>query len=374
MNSSCVQISPRPIIAEFSGKALIHNVQRARALAPSDGKVFAVIKADAYGHGLAEVAKRIGQAVDGFAILELSAAQWLRAQGFKQPIVMLEGFFSPDEFALFSQLGLSTVVHRADQIEALANADLAEPIDVFLKMNTGMNRLGIALEDVKAAYHRLTTLKSVRSVTLMTHFADADNARGTDWQLQRLTEAWPDVFALPLCFANSAALLVGANDRTRLGDAVRPGIMLYGASPWGAQEASKTAEALGLLPVMTLKSSLIAVQHLAAGERVGYGGTFVADRPMRIGVVACGYADGYPRHASNVAPILVDGQRSRVLGRVSMDMLCCDLSDVPDAGVGSPVTLWGAGLSADEVADAAGTIAYELFCALAARVPRVWKD
>ena len=374
MNSSSIPISPRPIIAEFSGKALIHNVQRARALAPSGGKVFAVIKADAYGHGLAEVAKRIGQAVDGFAILELSAAQWLRAQGFKQPIVMLEGFFSPDELALFGQLGLSTVVHRADQIDALANTELAEPIDVFLKMNTGMNRLGIPLEDVKAVYHRLTTLKSVRNVTLMTHFADADNARGTDWQLQRLTEAWPDVFALPLCFANSAALLVGANDRTRLGDAVRPGIMLYGASPWGAQEASKTAEALDLLPVMTLKSSVIAVQHLAAGERVGYGGTFVADRPMRIGVVACGYADGYPRHASNVAPILVDGQRSRVLGRVSMDMLCCDLSDVPDAGVGSPVTLWGAGLPADEVADAAGTIAYELFCALAARVPRVWKD
>ena len=374
MNSSSIPISPRPIIAEFSGKALIHNVKRARALAPSGGKVFAVIKADAYGHGLAEVAKRIGQAVDGFAILELSAAQWLRAQGFKQPIVMLEGFFSPDELALFGQLGLSTVVHRADQIDALANTELAEPIDVFLKMNTGMNRLGIPLEDVKAVYHRLTTLKSVRNVTLMTHFADADNARGTDWQLQRLTEAWPDVFALPLCFANSAALLVGANDRTRLGDAVRPGIMLYGASPWGAQEASKTAEALDLLPVMTLKSSVIAVQHLAAGERVGYGGTFVADRPMRIGVVACGYADGYPRHASNVAPILVDGQRSRVLGRVSMDMLCCDLSDVPDAGVGSPVTLWGAGLPADEVADAAGTIAYELFCALAARVPRVWKD
>jgi alanine racemase len=374
MNPSSDPRSPRPIIAEFSGKALIHNVQRARALAPSDAKVFAVIKADAYGHGLAEVAKRISPQVDGFAILELAAAQWLRAQGFKQPIVMLEGFFSPDEVVLFSQLGLSTVVHRADQIEALANADLAEPIDVFLKMNTGMNRLGIALEDVKAAYNRLRSLKSVRSVTLMTHFADADNARGTDWQLQRLTAAWPDVFALPICFANSAALLVGDRERIRLGDVVRPGIMLYGASPWGAQEASKTAQALDLLPVMTLKSSVIAVQHLAAGERVGYGGTFVAERPMRIGVVACGYADGYPRHAGNLAPILVDGQRSRLLGRVSMDMLCCDLSDVPDAGVGSPVTLWGDGLPADEVAGAAGTIAYELFCALAARVPRVWKD
>ncbi len=374
MNSSCMPSSPRPIIAEFSGKALLHNVQRARALAPEGGKVFAVIKADAYGHGLAEVAQRIGPAVDGFAILELTAAQWLREHGFKQPIVMLEGFFSADELGTFSRLGLSTVVHRADQIQSLAKADLAEPLDVFLKINTGMNRLGFALSDARAAYEALLGLQSVRHVTLMTHFADADNTRGTDWQLQRLADAWPGVFDLPLCFANSAALLVSNRERTQLGDAVRPGLMLYGASPWGAQDPSKTARAFDLQPVMTLKSSLIAVQHLQAGERVGYGGTFVAERPMTIGVVACGYADGYPRHASNLAPVLVNGQRSRVLGRVSMDMLCCDLSDIPEATIGSPVTLWGEGLPADEVADAAGTIAYELFCALAARVPRVWKD
>ena len=336
--------------------------------------MFAVIKADAYGHGLTEVAQRIGAAVDGFAILELSAAQWLRQQGINHPIVMLEGFFNPDELGVFSQLGLSTVVHRADQIQSLAKADLAEPIDVFLKINTGMNRLGLPLAEAQAAHEHLHTMKSVRSVTLMTHFADADNVRGTDWQLQRLTGAWPGVFDLPLCFANSAALLVGNGERTRLGDAVRPGIMLYGASPWGAQDASKTAQALGLLPVMTLKSKVIAVQSLQAGERVGYGGTFVAEHAMRIGVVACGYADGYPRHAGNAAPILVNGQRSRVLGRVSMDMLCCDLNDIPEAVIGSPVTLWGEGLPADEVAGAAGTIAYELFCALSARVPRVWKD
>ncbi len=374
MNSSCVPSSPRPIVAEFSGKALLHNVQRARSLTPEGAKVFAVIKADAYGHGLAEVSQRIGSAVDGFAILELTAAQWLREQGFKQPIVMLEGFFSADELGTFSHLGLSTVVHRADQIQSLAKADLAEPIDVFLKINTGMNRLGFALSDARAAYEQLLGLQSVRHVTLMTHFADADNVRGTDWQLRRLADAWPEVFDLPLCFANSAALLVGNRERTHLGDAVRPGIMLYGASPWGAQDSSKTAHALDLQPVMTLKSSLIAVQRLQAGERVGYGGTFVAERPMTIGVVACGYADGYPRHAGNLAPVLVNGQRSRVLGRVSMDMLCCDLSDIPEATIGSPVTLWGKGLPADEVADAAGTIAYELFCALAARVPRVWKD
>ncbi len=374
MNLSRTPSSPRPIFAEFSGKALIHNVRRAKALAPAGARVFAVIKADAYGHGLLEVADRITSDVDGFAILELAAAQRLREKGLKQPVMMLEGFFDPAELQMFSHLDLGTVVHRADQIATLAQAVLPSPIDVYLKINTGMNRLGIALPEARAAFEQLTAASAVRSVTVMTHFADADNERGTDWQLRALITAWPDVNVLPLCFANSAALLAGSRERTRLGDIVRPGIMLYGASPWGAGDAARTAAALDLLPVMTLKSKIIAVQSLQPGARVGYGGTFVAERPMTIGVVACGYADGYPRHASNLAPILVNGQRSRVLGRVSMDMLCCDLTDVADAVIGSPVTLWGEGLPADEVADAAGTIAYELFCALAARVPRVWKD
>jgi alanine racemase len=365
---------PRPIVAEFSGKALRHNVKRAKALVSTGGKIYAVIKADAYGHGLVDIAQRIAPDVDGFAILELSAARLLREQGFKQPILMLEGFFNPEELQVFSQLGLSTVVHRSDQIEALAIARLAEPIDVFLKINTGMNRLGIPAVEAATAYQRLKTLDAVRSITVMTHFADADIDRGTAWQLERLVKAWPEVHGAPLCFANSAALLVGPCERTRLGDITRPGIMLYGSSPWGASDAARTAIALDLLPVMTLKSAIIAIQHLKAGERVGYGGTFVAERPMTIGIVACGYADGYPRHASGKAPILVNGTRTQVLGRISMDMLCCDLSDIPDADVGSPVTLWGDGLSADEVADAAGTIAYELFCALASRVPRIWKD
>lgn len=369
-----IALHPRPIVAEFSGEALRHNVQRARALVPEGGRIFAVIKANAYGHGLVDVAKRIAPLVDGFAILELSAAQSLRAQGFTLPILMLEGFFGSEELQVFSQLSLATAVHREDQVEALANANLQEPIDVFLKINTGMNRLGFAVDKAAGAYKRLHQLESVRSVTVMTHFADADNERGTAWQLERLTRAWPDVDSLSLCFANSAALLVGPNDRKLLGDVVRPGIMLYGASPWGSQDPAKTAEALGLRPVMTLKSAIIAIQQLVDGERVGYGGTFVADRSMKIGVVACGYADGYPRHAGNNASVLVNGRRARIVGRVSMDMLCCDLSAIPDATIGTPVTLWGTGLPADEVADAAGTIAYELFCALASRVPCVWKD
>ena len=333
-----------------------------------------VIKAEAYGHGLIEVATALNGIADGFAILELAAARRLRAQGFKEPILMLEGFYEPAELVEFSALGLSTVVHCLEQIEALAQAALPLPLPVFLKLNTGMNRLGISLPDARQAYQRLRALPQVAEVTVMTHFADADHPRGTAWQLQRLLEAWPEVMDCRTSFANSAALLINRASRTVLGDIVRPGIMLYGASPWGGQIAGRSANALGLKPVMTLRSQLIAVQSIKPGDRVGYGGTFTADRPMRIGIVACGYADGYPRHATNQTPILVDGRRTTLSGRVSMDRLCCDITDMPSAHIGSPVTLWGEGLPADDVADSAGTIAYELFCALAPRVPRVWHD
>lgn len=371
MNSNAFS---RPILAEFSGLALRQNAALARAQLSCGGQYYAVIKADAYGHGLIDVASRLAPDVDGFAVLELSAAQALRSQGYTQPILMLEGFFNADELDVFSALQLSTVVHRADQIECLAVSRLKQPLDVFLKLNTGMNRLGFPVDEAAHAYAALDQLAQVRRVTVMTHFADADNERGTGWQLDRLSAVWPEANNLRTSFANSAALLAGPAAREAIGDVARPGIMLYGASPWGHSHPQKSAMALGLAPVMSLKSELIGIQHLQPGDRVGYGGTFTAVKAMRIGIVACGYADGYPRHGSNLAPILVNGMRTRVIGRVSMDMLCCDLSDVPDAGIGSPVTLWGEGLSADEVAEAAGTIAYELFCAVTARVPRIWRD
>lgn len=364
----------RPLVATFSRAALAHNGQRARSLTPAGGQVLGVIKADAYGHGLLETADALKGAVDGYAVLELAAARMLRQHGYQAPILMLEGFYSATELIEFAALGLTTVVHRLDQIETLACATLAAPVPVFLKLNSGMNRLGIALADARSAYERLQSLSQVASVTVMTHFADADNARGTGWQLARLTQAWPDVMAARTSFANSAALLSGPATRDALGDVMRPGIMLYGASPWGAAVPGKTAADLDLRPVMTLRSELIAIQDIQAGERVGYGGIFTADRPMRIGVVACGYADGYPRHATGDTPILVNGERTTLTGRVSMDRLCCDVTQIPGARVGSPVTLWGEGLPADEIADSAGTIAYELFCALSPRVPRRWQD
>lgn len=374
MKQSLSTPTGRPLIAEFSGAALRHNAEVARRCTPAGGQVLGVIKADAYGHGLLPSARALADQVDGFAVLEIDAAQQLRQSGFRGSILMLEGFYEPTELQRLSAADLTLVIHRPDQIEALAASQVPIPISVYLKLNTGMNRLGVSLDQAQRAYDRLQALPQVADITVMTHFADADNARGSAWQLERLQAAWPEAFGLRTSFANSAALLTGPTDRRCLGDVVRPGIMLYGASPWGASVKDKTAHELGLQPVMTLRSELIAIQEIRAGDRVGYGGTFTADKPMRIGVVACGYADGYPRHATNQTPILVAGQRTQLAGRVSMDRLCCDISDIAEAQVGSPVILWGNGLSADEVADSAGTIAYELFCALGARVPRVWHD
>jgi alanine racemase len=229
-----------------------------------------------------------------------------------------------------------------------------------------MNRLGFSASKLPAALAAVRS-RPATDTTLMTHFADADGGRGVGSQIECF-KAMAGDWTGPISLANSAAII---DHPATHADWVRPGIMLYGASPF----AERSAETLGLQPAMTLESAIIGVQELAAGERVGYGGTFTAERPMRIGVVACGYADGYPRHAPTGTPIAVMGQRTRTIGRVSMDMLACDLSDIPEAGIGAPVTLWGKGIAgevpADEVAAAAGTIAYELFCALAPRVPVV---
>jgi len=350
---------PRPIRATISSGAIAHNLGVARRHA-GGAKVWAVIKANAYGHGL-ERAARAASSADGFAVLDFEEAARLRHAGVTQPILMLEGMFQPADVALTVRQRLTPVIHRREQIEMLGAA--SAPLDVYLKVNSGMNRLGFAGEDVAVAYQSLAAHPRVNSLTLMTHFADADGARGIAAQLERfarLTKSFRGARSL----ANSAALMRFPEAR---GDWVRPGIMLYGCSPF----ADRSAQALGLRPAMTLTSEIIAVQQLAAGEGVGYGLGFTAERPMRIGVIACGYADGYPRQAPAGTPVLVNGKRSRIIGRVSMDMITLDLSQMPEAGVGAPVTLWGEGLSADEVGAAAGTLSYELLCALAPRVPVV---
>jgi alanine racemase len=276
---------------------------------------------------------------------------------------MLEGFFRREDLAQLVPLGLTPVVHNPEQVEMLRLADLGGEIAVYLKVNSGMNRLGFTLESLRPAYNAVRMHAQVREVTLMTHFADADGASGVQAQLRWFEEMVKPFDTQRRSMANSAALLRFA-DETR-GDWVRPGIMLYGCSPF----ADRTADSLGLKPAMALTTEIIAVQQLQAGEKVGYGFSYEAAAEMRVGVVACGYADGYPRHAPAGTPVLVNGKRTRIVGRVSMDMITVDITGMPDAYIGSPVTLWGEGLSADEVGAHAGTLSYELLCALAPRVP-----
>jgi len=350
---------PRPILAQVNLAALRSNLARVRERAPGT-QVMAVVKANAYGHGLMRVLPALDGA-DGLALVELDAAIALRAAHYSRRILLLEGFFSPDELPEFAARRLATVVHHEQQVRMLETVRLARPLEVFVKVNTGMNRLGIAPGAVAPLVERLSHCESVAVLRLMMHFARADEDDGIAEPL-RVFEAACKGLPYPRSVANSAGVIRHAEAG---GDIVRPGIMLYGATPF----TYDSAESLGLEPVMTLRSELVAVQELAAGDAVGYGASYVAPGPRRIGVVACGYADGYPRHAPNGTPALVCGRKVPLAGRVSMDMITVDLSEVPEAQVGSPVVLWGEGLPVDDVAGAASTVGYELLCAVAPRVP-----
>ena len=358
----------RPIQARIDLAALRQNYLVAKecvSFSAKQPRAWAVIKANAYGHGLMRVAKALEEVADGFALLDLSDALMLREAGVRQPILLLEGFFSAGDLEACAEYGVIPAVHRVEQLQMIREAALPIRLPIYLKLNTGMNRLGFSLDEIAGVRNELVQSTSIGEITLMSHFAEADGGRGVEWQLARfeaIRACWPESRAFPVCMANSAAIL---RHPQTAHDWVRPGIMLYGGSPFD----DAGAECLGLKPAMTLRSEVIAVHDIRPGERVGYGGTFVAEQSTRVGVVACGYGDGYPRHAPTGTPILVNGHRTRTLGRVSMDMLVCDLTHLPEAGVGSPVVLWGQGLPAEEVAAAAGTICYELFCALAPRVP-----
>jgi alanine racemase len=361
-------IMPRPIQATIHVSALRHNLNRIRSAAPG-AKVFAVVKANAYGHGIERVYAGLNGA-DGFALLDLSEAERLRALGWIGPILLLEGVFEAQDLDVCSRLNLWHVVHRAEQIDWLAAHAAAKPHHVFLKMNAGMNRLGFRPDEFRAVYTRLKALPQVGGITLMMHFSDADRDHGIDAPWATFAHAIAGLDA-PRCVCNSAALLRYGKRPELRGDWVRAGIALYGGSP---DYPAHDIRHWGLEPTMSLNAQLIAAYEIGAGESVGYGSTFTADRALRIGIAACGYADGYPRQAATATPILVDGIRTRTLGRVSMDMLAIDLSPIPRARMGSEVTLWGrssagAVLPIDDVADAAGTIGYELMCAITARVP-----
>lgn len=350
----------RPVRASVNRQALRHNLSVVRQAAPQS-HVWSVVKANAYGHGIARVWQAL-ESTDGFALLNLEEAILLREQGWKKPILLLEGFFHADDLKLIDRYRLTTSVHSNWQIKALATAQLSAPVDVYLKMNSGMNRLGFRPEQVHNAWQKLRALPGVGEITLMAHFADADNPEGVAGPLQRIEQA-AEGLSCPRSLANSAATLWHPLTHYNW---VRPGIVLYGASPSGRwQDIAGT----GLQPAMTLSSEIIGVQQLTAGDGVGYGYRYRASGAQRIGIVACGYADGYPRHAPTGTPVSVGGVRTRTLGTVSMDMMMIDLEPCPQAGIGTAVELWGNDVKIDDVAAAAGTVGYELMCALAPRVP-----
>ena len=350
-----------------------HNLARAKACSPG-AKAWGVVKANGYGHGLERAMRGFADA-DGLALIEFDNAVRLREMGWKKPILLLEGFFGPSDLNTMAGYNLQSAVHCEEQLEWLEAAQESLTargiqLDLHLKMNTGMNRLGFMPDAFAAAHARLKAISCVGTITLMTHFANADDAAHPllpiAEQIRRFEQGAAGLPGMR-SLSNSAAVL----RQQELGESlhsywIRPGILLYGGTPGG-----RSAEEFGLLPTMTLTSEIIGVQDIAAGDVVGYGSRFQAEGPMRVGVVACGYADGYPRHAPLGTPVLVDGVKTRMVGRVSMDMLTVDLTDLPSAKIGSTVTLWGKGLPVDEVANAAGTIGYELMCALAPRVPVV---
>ena len=369
---------PRPILATIHCDALRHNLSRMRAQAPN-ARVWAVVKANAYGHGIEHVFDAL-RGADGFALLDIAEAQRVRQCGWRGPILLLEGVFELRDLEWCSRLDLWHTVHCDAQIDWLATHKTQVPHRVFLKLNSGMNRLGFKPDAFRSAWTRLNALPQVDEISLMTHFSDADGSRGIAHQMAVFDAASADLAGARTVSNSAAVLRYAPNAPTVAADWVRAGIALYGSAP---DFPDGDAARWDLQPTMTLSAQLLALQHLAPGDTVGYGSTFVAPEAMSIGVVSCGYADGYPRHANSAldagAPVLVNGIRTRVVGRVSMDMLTVDLRPVVDALgdlplLGAEVVLWGRSVSGavlpiDEVAHASGTIAYELMCAVAPRVP-----
>ena len=353
----------RPLRADIDLDALRHNYQLACELAPHS-RALAVIKADAYGHGAVACAQALADLAPAFAVATIEEALALRAGGISHPIVLLEGVFEAAEYALAAEHDFWCAIHSEWQLAALEQSELAQPLSCWIKFDSGMHRLGFTVEQVLDAKARLEACGKARDLHLMTHFASADSLTPDYFQQQMAAvTALAAEAELPLCLANSPATLAWPETHAAWN---RPGIMLYGADPLeGANDASRR-----LKPVMTLSSAIIAVREIAIGEPVGYSGRFVATRPTRIGVVACGYGDGYDRHAVDGTPVLVDGQETVLAGKVSMDMLTVDITDLPEAGVGSRVVLWGEGLEVNRVAASCDTISYTLLTGLLLRVPR----
>ena len=347
--------------------ALLHNARRARALAESS-EVYAMVKANAYGHGLKRVAECLRDDVHGFGVAVIEEAVALREAGIDAPVMLLEGCFDAGEWRLAQQLNVQVAIHTVAQVDALIEANLQQSLVVWLKLDTGMHRIGLPLSELDAVLARLNDIEQVSVAGLMTHFACADmpDDAMSSSQLERLQKLARQ-YDLPFSAANSAALFRYQESR---GSRVRPGIMLYGSSPF----ADKSAASLDLRVTQQLRAPIMAINQVPAGDSVGYGAAWCAQRDSRIAVVAIGYGDGYPRHAANGAPVSIRGQRAVTVGRVSMDMISVDVTDLPEVKVGDVVELWGDTVSIDEVAAFCGTISYELFCQVTARPHRMIDD
>lgn len=333
--------------------ALSNNLNRVREYS-ANSQVMAVIKANAYGHGMLTAAAQL-DAADMFAVVMPEEAFALRASGCTKPLLVLHGFNSVTELEKFSALKISTVVHQQQQLQHLLRSSLASPVDAWIKVDTGMHRLGISIDDLDDYFARLRNSANVAKVYVMSHFANADDVANdlNNNQLDSFIKVTNDIDA-DCSMANSAAIIRLPQSHFEV---VRPGIMLYGSSPF----TDMTAADLGLQAVMQFESELISIKSLKAGDAVGYGGTYIADRDMTMGVVAAGYGDGYPRHAKNGTPVWLNGHRCDLLGRVSMDSISIDLTGI-EASIGDRVVLWGKELSVDEIALASESIAYELLC------------
>ena len=340
--------------------ALRHNLRQARRRAPG-ARVMAVIKANAYGHGIVPAARALAEA-DAFAVARLEEAVAIRDAGLGNRVVLLEGAFHPDQLPLAASLDLDVVVHSPEQLAMVEAASLSRPVQAWLKVDTGMNRLGVRPEAAREAARRLAACPSVSGVRFMTHLACADerDEAVTDRQLRAFADALEGLEG-ERSIANSAGLLWRAGTAA---DWVRPGIMLYGVSPFGEGSGAD----LELKPAMRLASTVIAVKDVRAGERVGYGGAWTAAAPARIAIVAIGYGDGYTRHLGNGTPVLVGGRRAPLVGRISMDMIAVDVTALDRVQVGDEAVLWGDDLPVEELARRAGTIPYELLCGVTRRV------
>lgn len=351
----------RPAMAVIDLEAIRHNYRLAKKLT-KNAQAFAIIKANAYGHGALRVAQALAAEADGFGVACIEEALELRAAGIKTPILLLEGIFTADELVLADRESFSLVVHNQQQLDSLLVAKPKNKFKIFLKIDTGMHRLGFAPSEVKALWFALQKCQHIESITLMTHFARADEL-SSDYTLQQLQQFKAAVAGLeaPSCLANSPAILAWPAAHAEY---VRPGLMLYGASPF-AEEHEAAAQ---LKPAMRLESALIAIRQLAVGESIGYGARFRCEQATTVGVVAMGYADGYPRHAIDGTPIAVNGVRTRLIGRVSMDMLTIDITGL-NCKIGDRVQCWGNEVLATEVAAASQTIPYTLFTGLTRRVP-----